>query len=229
MQNYTTLTQTFYNAFLKLWENFLAYIPWLLGVIAVLIIGIIIAAALGRLAKKIIDMLKIDQVIRKTGLSKKMSKMGLKFSVSEIIGWLVKWFFILVTLIAVVQLLNLTALTNFLIKITLYIPDVLIAIIILAIGIIIGHFIYEIVEKSTKASNLPKTSAKPLAALAKWSIIIVALMAALVQLGIAYALVQTFFTGLVAMVALAGGLAFGLGGKDMASKLLEKTFKEFKK
>ena len=128
-----------------------------------------------------------------------------------------------------VEMLKLTPVTTFLIGITLYIPNVLVAILILIIGIVIGHFIYEVVEKSIKVSKLPTTSAKPLAALSKWAIILFALMAALIQLGIAVTLVETFFTGLVGMIALAGGLAFGLGGKEMAAKFLEDAAKGLKK
>ena len=91
--------------------------------------------------------------------------------------------------------------------------------VILLIGFVGGNFVYEIVERSVKAAKMH--SPKFLANLAKWSIVIFSLMASLIQLYIASSLVQTLFTGFIAMLSLAGGIAFGLGGQDSAKEWLK--------
>lgn len=102
-------------------------------------------------------------------------------------------------------------------------PNVIVAVIILAVGLVLGQFIYDVVEKSAKASKVTKHTADILAAIAKWSITIFALLTALVQLGVAPNLIEILFTGFVAALALGLGLAFGLGGKEHASRWLTKV------
>jgi hypothetical protein len=148
--------------------------------------------------------------------------LGTQFKVSTLIGWVVKWFFIVVTLLAVVNILNIPQVSSFLDQVLLYIPNVVVAIIILALGLIAGNFFYNVVNRAATASHMSAAAVSGLAALAKWAIVIFALMAALVQLGIAAGLIQILFTGFVAMLALAGGLAFGLGGRDKAARWLDK-------
>mgnify|MGYP001617622362 FL=1 len=156
----------------------------------------------------------------------KCEALGLRFALSNFVGWIVKWFFIVVILIAVTDFLGWTQVTDFLSEVALYIPNVIIAVVILTVGLVMGQFVHNVVEKSIKVSGSPTPAYKPLAALSKWAIIIFALLASLVQLGVATALIQILFTGLVAMLAIAGGLAFGLGGKEKASKWLDTIEKE---
>ncbi len=94
----------------------------------------------------------------------------------------------------------------------------MIAVVVLLLGIIIGSFAGQVIEKAVSASHLH--SGEVIGGIAKWAIVVFAFMAALVQLGIAAGMIQTLFTGLVAMLALAGGLAFGLGGRDHAENVL---------
>lgn len=213
-------------AFQSIWDKFVSFVPELLSALIILIIGLMIAASLGRLVAKLIKALKLDDLINKSGLLDKMEAGGLGFSLSGLIGWLVKWFFIVVILIAVADILAWDQITDFLSAVALYIPNVFIAVIILTVGLIVGQFIHNIVEQGIKVSRVPTSSAKALAAISKWAIIIFAIMAALIQLGVAVRLIEILFTGLVAMLALAGGLAFGLGGKDKASKWLEAIERE---
>ena len=98
------------------------------------------------------------------------------------------------------------------------------AALILAVGAIVAHTISGIVAGGARAASVP--SAKFAGGVAKWAVWIFAILAALSQLGIAGAFAQTLFTGLVAMLALAGGLAFGLGGKESAARYLESLRKD---
>lgn len=205
----------------NIWGNVVGFLPEFVGALVVLLVGISFASLLGRGAKKVMHYTHVDKLVERVGLDKKFENIGMHLSVSGVVGWIVEWFFIVVVLIAVVDILHLDQVTQFLKDVALYIPNVVVAVIILVIGLVIGQFTYQIVGKSAHASHLTQSSADILAALSKWSIVIFSLMAGLSQLGIATGLIQILFTGLVAMLALAFGLAFGLGGKEAAQHYLE--------
>jgi hypothetical protein len=204
----------------NVWNQLLNGLPTFVAALVVLIVGILIASFLGKLAKKLVSYAQVDSLVGKTGVQ---DQLGTRVSISDLIGWIVKWFFIIATLLAVVNILNIEQVTSFLEQVLLYIPNVVAAVIILALGLIAGNFFHDVVERATTASGMSEASVGALSAIAKWAIVIFSLMAALVQLGIAAELIQILFTGFVAMLALAGGLAFGLGGRDKASKWLDKV------
>jgi hypothetical protein len=191
----------------------------------VLIVGLLLASFLAKVVKKVLTFTKIDEFFDKVGATEDMGKAGVKTSFSAIIAWLVKWFFIIVTFIAVIDILGIEQLNQFLNDIVLYIPNVLAAIFILAVGLAAGRFIHDIVNKAVLASSLPDSVAAMLAKTAKWALMIFALMAALVQLRIADGMIQILFTGLVIAFSLALGLSFGLGGREAAKRLLDRIIK----
>lgn len=225
MNYFKTWNEAILASLQNIWAKFISFVPEVLGALLVLIVGLLVAAALGKLAKKLIHLTHVDSLAEKVGISKKFNEVGLKLSVSGLIGWIIKWFFIVVTLIAVVDILKLDQVTKFLQDVALYIPNVVVAVVILVIGLVIGQFAAQIVEKTSKASHLTSHAGDVLAAIAKWSIVIFALMASLTQLSIATKLIEILFTGFVAMLALALGLSFGLGGREKASGFLEKLGK----
>src|SRR3989344_1987201 len=190
-------------SFQQLWGGVVVFVPKLIIALVVFIIGWIIAVALGKVVEQIIKALKVDTALKSLGMEEPISRAGMKLDSGAFIGALVRWFFILVFVLAAFDVLGLSQVTEFLRSVVLaYIPQVIVAALILV------------------AAHLP--SAGLLGGVAKWSIWIFAILAALFQLGIAGPFVQTIFTAFVAMVALAGGLAFGLGGKEMPSRYLEK-------
>lgn len=209
------------NSMQNLWAVVMSYLPEVLTAFVVLMVGLLIADWLGGLAKKLVGRFKVDSLLAGGHFTNHLKESGVTFSFAGLVGWAVKWFFIVVFLIAVADILGWQQVNIFLKDIALYMPRVVIAIIILMIGLITGKFLQETVKKSVSASRLPHASAGALAALAKWAVVIFTLLAALVQLGIANSLIEILFTGLVAMLALAGGLAFGLGGKDKAREWLD--------
>ena len=207
----------------NLWSQIIAFVPSLAGALLVLIVGLILASVLSKLAHKLVMLTKVDSLIHKIDGVKKIEDMGVKFNISNLIAWLVKWFFIIVTLIAVVNILKLTEVSRFLQDVAGYIPNVVVAIIILAIGLVLGQFVHDVVERSAKTSELTSHTSHSLSMIAKWALVIFALMASLTQLKVAPELIQILFTGFVAMLALAFGLAFGLGCKEHAGKWLDKA------
>ena len=214
------LSETFMASMGSLWSQLLGYIPSLLGALIVLILGLIIASILGKLTKKLIKLTRVDKLIEKTGLKQEMELLGIKLTFTAVIGWLVKWFFIIVTFIAVVDILKIKQLTLFLEKLVLYIPNIIIAIVILTLGLIIGKVLKNGTKNALIRISIKEKLANFLGSLTKWAVLVFSFMAALVQLGIAASLIQTLFTGLILMIALATGLAFGLGGREHAKKIL---------
>lgn len=210
------------TTFQEIWSGIASFLPLLIVAIVVFIIGLIIASALGKIIEQIIDTLKIDKALESLGVEEVTRKAGLKLNSGAFVGGLVRWFFIIVFLVAAIDVLGLQQVNNFLSNVVLvYLPNVIVAVLLLIAGALISGTMQKIVESSSKAANI--TSAGLLGGIAKWAIWIFAVLAALYQLGIVGELIQTLFTGLVGMLALAGGLAFGLGGRDAAQKYIEKV------
>lgn len=216
---------TVLDSFQTVWEGLLRLLPNIVAAAIVLIIGWLAAAGLGKVVRRAIEFTKVDDAIDSAGLTSSLKEAGIDFNIAKLVGWLAKWFVIVVILIAVADILNLTQITDFLQRVAFFIPNIIIAVVILLVGFVLGNFAYKVVEKAVDASKL-STSSGVLATLAKWSIMVFAFLAALTHLNIAKELVQTLFTGLVGMLALAGGLAFGLGGKDEAKEMLGKIKRE---
>lgn len=224
MNGIETLGEAITMSLLVLGEKMVSFLPTFLGALLVFLAGLIMAIALGKLVEKILQTLRIDKAIEKLGYGNKLEEIGIGPGISSLVGGIVKWFFILVFLMAATDILQLTEVTSFLNSIILYIPNVVVAIVILSVVFLAGNFVYGVVKGSTRTTGV--MSATLLAAISKWSIVIFGVFAALIQLGIAPSLVSTIFIGIVAMLALAGGLAFGLGGKEEAQLILKKLREE---
>jgi len=207
----------------NLWAGFIAFLPSLIGALIVLIIGWIIAIALGRLTTQLLRAFRIDQLIEKTGV-KSIEKAGYKINVTHWLGELVKWFLIIVFVMAAADIVGLTQVTDFLQAVLIYLPNIVVAVVILLASVVVANFLSKIIKGSVKIAGFGK--ADFLAVVTRWSIMIFALLAALDQLGVARSIISTMVTGFVAMIAIAGGLAFGLGGRDIASDILKKVKKE---
>jgi hypothetical protein len=223
MENLETWRGAITASLEDLFSTLLGFLPNLIAAIIVLVVGLLVASSLGKLVVKLVQITRVDDLIDKLGVNKTFKAFG-KIKVSVILGWLLKWFLILVVLMAVADILGLTQIIEFLREVAEFLPNVVVATVILLIGFVGGNFVYEIVHRSVKAAKMH--SPKFLASLAKWAIIIFALMASLIQLNIASSLVQTLFTGFIAMISLAGGIAFGLGGQESAKIWLKSVKKK---
>ena len=224
MSGVQTWGEAITTSLIGVWGSFMSFLPALIGAIIVFIAGWIIAVALGKVVEKIVKAIKIDHALQKIGWGHWLNEVGISSNIAEFFGGLVKWFLVLVFLMAATDILQLKQVTSFLNSILLYIPNVVVSVIILAVVVLVGNFVYNVVKGSTRAAGV--MSATMLAAISKWAIIVFGILAALLQLGIASSLVSTIFIGIVAMLSLAGGLAFGLGGKEEAAMILRKLREE---
>jgi len=212
------------SAFVDLWATVVLFMPKVLLALAVFLLGLFFAGVLRAAVIRIVHALKVNELVEKLEIKAAFQRAGIRLDVAEFLGWLVRWFVIVLVLIAAADVLAWTQVTEFLNAVVAYLPNVMIAVIILLVGFILGSFVYSVVQSAVVAAKMH--SAQFLAGIAKWSIIVFSFMAALVQLGIAQSLIQVLFTGFVAMIALAGGLAFGLGGKEKASRVLDLLWKD---
>ena len=209
-------------SFQGLWAGVVSFIPNLIVAIVIVLIGWGIASVLQKVVRKFFDTVKLDEALEKAGLGNIVRKSGMNLNSGHFLGALVKIFVIVVFLIAGFDVLGLNQVTIFLQNIVLgYVPQLIIAVLILLVGAVVGDVLQKIVLASTRTAGV--TSAELLGKVSKWSIWVFAILVALSQMGIAGSFIQTLFTGFVVAVSLALGLSFGLGGQDAASDIIKKV------
>jgi hypothetical protein len=214
------------NSLQDLYGRFISFLPNFLVAVIILIVGWVVAVFVARLVKQLLHTVKIDEVGDKLGLDQVSARTGMKMSVSGTIAWVVKWFILLAIFLAAADILNLTQVSAFLNQVLLYIPNVVAGAAILLVGTLIAGFLSKLVRHSVQAAGL--SSADLLGSVTQWAVMIFTVLATLDQLKVASAFVQTLFTGIIAMLAIAGGLAFGLGGRDHAAKVLNRVEHDIK-
>ncbi len=212
----------FSESLMGLWAGFISFVPSLLGAIILFIIGWVVGGVIGKAVTQVLDAIKLNKLFESAGASDLMNRAGMKLNVGGFIGGLVKWFIIIVFLMASLEIMGLTQVNDFLREAVLfYLPKVIIAVLVLVIATVISDTMRKLVQASAQAANV--RSAKMLGSIVKYSIWTFAFIIALSELGIASAFMQILFTGLVAALAIAFGLAFGLGGKEAASRAVERV------
>ena len=210
----------------EVWASVAMFLPSFVGAVLVFIVGWIVAEALGKIVEQVVRSLRVDALLHKLDLGRAVERAGWKLDTGAFMGWLMKVALMIAFLLASVNILGLTAVSDFLKDVLLYVPNVVIAALILIIAALVADVLERIVRGSAEAAGYRSSL---VGMVVRWSIWIFAFLVALPQLGIATALIQTILTGFVAALAIALGLAFGLGGKDMASSILERVRSELRK
>lgn len=210
------------GSFNDLWYTVISYLPAILAAVIVFLIGWLIAVILYRVVVEIVRVLKIDEALKAAGMNDAAKQAGFTLNIGKFLATLVEWFVILVFLVASLEILGLTQVTIYLQTVVLlYLPQVIVAALILILGAIVAEVVKGVVASSARAAGVHAGNFA--GTVAKWAIWVTAIMAALTQLGIATTLLQTLFTGVVIALALAFGLAFGLGGREAAARVIEKV------
>ena len=198
----------------------ISFLPSVIIAIIVFALGWGFGAVLGRAVDHIVTALRIDRALHQAGFDKLSEKAGIRVSVAAFLGGVVKWSVVIAFTLASAEILGLSQVTQLLRDILVYIPQVIIAAVILVIAMLLGDFVSRLVSHSVKATGMNGDLA---AQMAKWAIVIVGgVFPALTQLRIAQGLVEVLFTGVVFAISLALGLSFGLGGRDAAARAIEK-------
>lgn len=197
------------------------FIPKLILAIALFILAWIIGSVLEKGIAVVIRKIKLDNALRAAGIGDMVARAGYTLDSGLFIGALVKWFIVISVFVPVLSILGLNTVAVFLAQFVLgFLPRVIVAAFVLLIASLLAHFVGNLVTGSAKAGGL--RSAAFLGTAAKWAIWIFGIIIALSQIGVAAQYLQILFTAFVAMLALAFGLAFGLGGKEAAADTVRK-------
>lgn len=214
-------------SFQQVWGTILSFLPNLVGALIIFIVGWLIAFALGRAVEKVIDMLKIDPLLAKLGMDKPLERAGMRLDAGYFIGELVKWFVILVVFLASADVLGLVGVSTFLNVVLLpYIPKVIVAAMVLLVGVVFANFVQHLIRASVGATGVGFS--RMLGTGAWWAVAVFAFITALEQLSVNLFFLQTLYTGVIAMLVVAFGLAFGLAGKESATDFLNKIRNQMK-
>lgn len=210
--------RTFVDVTQNLWESIVLFLPDLLAGILVLIVGLTLSAVLASVARRVVRYSQLDRLSDDSETTKRLKAAGIEFSPSGLVGFVVKWFFIIVTFIVVADIFGLEQVTVFLNQIILYIPQVIAAILILVVGIVVGDVAQRVVRASVGVSEIAPGRGETLGTVARWAIVLFAVFAALSQLGVAEDLIRIVVAGVVLALA----IAIGLGSKDKVKSIVDK-------
>jgi len=213
-----TLMASFRDAFAMI----LSAIPRIVGFIIIVAIGWFISSLIAKAITGLLRVIRFDELMQKSGLADFMNKMGTGIDSVGIVAGVVKWIVRVVVLLVAFDTLGLPAVSDVMRQLLLWLPNLVVAIFVLFIGGIAARALGNIVRGATAEGGFsnPETLSN-VARTAVWSF---AVVIAINQLGIATNLINTLFTGFVGALAIALGLAFGLGGRDLASRTLENWY-----
>lgn len=198
------------------------FIPKFVAGLVVLLIGIIIAAVLKQVIVGVFKALKVETYLKRYGVPELKDE----FTWTNILAEIIRWFVIIIFLIPTADIWGLPQIITILNEFLLYLPNVFVAAVIALVGFVFARLSHDVILASTKGID-PQTS-NAIATITRWAINIFVLLAVLSQLGVAADLIRILFTGMVAMIAIAGGIAFGLGGQGSARDVVEGVRKRFK-
>lgn len=204
---------------LQLLANF---VPRLVGGLVILLVGLIIAVVVHRAVTTLAKALRVEDFLKRYGVS---SVDGVSWS--EVVAELARWAVIVVFLIPVFEAWGISGTTTVLNQVLSYIPNVVVAVIIGLLGLVFARLAHDVTFSATR--SLGRDAAHTVSLVARWAIVVFTTLVVLNQLGIAQDLIRILFTGLVALLAIAGGIAFGLGGQGTARDLLQGLQSRFKK
>jgi hypothetical protein len=211
--------------FTLLFKTVIGFLPNLIIALVLVALGFIIGTVFEKVIAYVVRALKVNELLDRTEVKKFFSRAGLRLDAGLFLGGLVKWFIVIAFLMAGLQAVGLTQVNAFLTAVVLnYIPQVIIATLMLLVAAVASRAVKTAITSSTKAFGV--STADFLGGIASSAIWVGTFIFVLSQLGIAADLMKILFIGIVAMFSLAFGLAFGLGGKEEAAILLAKMRKD---
>lgn len=215
-----TWGDVFNTSLQSLWFGFVQFAPKLILAVVFFIVGWVLGSLISKAIQQVFISLKIDSLFSAMGADSFFKKAGVTLDTGYFVGEVVRWFVIIVFLLPSLSLVGLTDVSSFLTQGVLgFLPQVIIAAFVLIIAAIVSEGLAKVVLATAKSINLK--SAHMLSTVAKYAVWLFAIIIALGKLGLGEYM-SILFSGLVAMLALAGALAFGLGSKDAAGRFIER-------
>ena len=203
-------------------KNLGVFLPNLFGGLLILVVGLLIGGIVKQLIMTVVTFSKIDLLFHKTKLIKKEEVKVW----AEVLSEILKWMLIVVFLVPALEVWGLSRATTVVNQILFYLPNVVVAVVIAFVGILASNLTSDLVRHSVK--TMGSTASNSLAVFTRGTIMFFTVLVVLNQLGVAQDLIRILFTGIVAMLSIAGGLAFGLGGKELAKELLDELKSKLK-
>jgi Conserved TM helix len=207
-----------FNALSNTVNLILTFIPRLLGFLVILIVGLIIAALVEKAVTFLLRKVGFDRMSDRIGLTRFEQRMGVRMDAAGVLGRIVYWFIVLIFLVPAADALGVPAVSNILNELVAYIPNVFVAILVLFLGALAATVVADLVRGTVASANIGNPNI--FAGIARWAIIGFATLIALEQLKIAPDLLNELFGAFVLALAIAFGLAFGLGGQETARRWL---------
>jgi hypothetical protein len=199
--------------------DFMSFIPKLLGALVLLLVGWLISRALEALVTRGLRMIRFNQIADRAEIDQFLAKAGVRMDPASVVGKMVYWFVMLSFVLSAFGALGLGQVEGLLTQIVGFIPNVIVAMVVLLLGALAANFVANLVRGSVATARVG--SPDLLANIARGAILVFAVIMAMDQLEIAPTIVNTLWMALVGMFAVAGALAFGLGGRDLAGRMLE--------
>ena len=223
--NWMELTQ---EKLAEVWVGFLTFLPQLIIAILVFIIGWFIAILIGRIVAEILKKLRFNQIFEAGVWKEALEKAEFKVDASGFVGAIIKWVLVIVALWIALGLLgeSFAPFTQFLEDVLNYLPNVVIAAFIFVVAVIVADLLGKVLRVAVESTRVGYGHIVEV--IVKWAIMIFAIWAILIQLEIASELLMTIFQGLIALIVIAGGIAFGLGGKSAAEEILGNLHRKLK-
>jgi hypothetical protein len=198
------------------------FVPRFIAGLLILLIGMVIGSIVRQIILSASKSLNVDGLLKRYGVP----ELRQNYTWSNIIAEIARWAVIIIFLIPTADVWGMPRIGTLLNELLLYLPNVFVAVIIALVGFVLARLAHDVILASVK--GITKESNEALATGAQWIINIFVILAVLNQLGVASELIRILFTGIVAMVAIAGGIAFGLGGQRNAEDILNGIRKRLK-
>lgn len=203
---------------------FLSAIPKIIGFAIILVVGWFVASLIDKGLAALLRRVRFNEFAERSGLADFVSKMNVGVDSAGMIGLVVKWFVRLIAMVVAFDALGLPAVSEVLRSFLLWMPNVIVALVVLIIGGLAARALSNLVRGSAAEAGI--TNSEFLAKLASVMVWAFAIVVAVNQLGIATTLVNTLFMAFVGALALGAGLAFGLGGKDTAGQIVRQMYEK---
>jgi len=200
------------------------YIPRLLGSLIVLIFGTYLARALRKLLVKVLSAMKLNKLAEKTPVEHFLKSSEIGSRIEEILSSIAYWLMMLIVLQTAVGVLGLESLTRIIAQFLGYLPRIFSALLVFVLGVLGAGLMEGIVKSSLKSISGPR--ARMVAKITSYSVMVLASLMAVSELGIAQEFILILFVGFVASTALGLGLALGLGGQGLVKKMLDEWYKQ---
>lgn len=202
-------------------------LPQIILATLLVILGAVVGAGMARLVARGVSFLKVDKAFEAAGISSLVARSGYVLNAGTLLGALVQWFIILIFVVAALDAIGLDQVNIFLRETILsYLPRVIVAVLILIVAAIVAEWMHAMVVGASRAADI--RSHYLLGTSARFAVWTFAILAALNELHVASAFIQTLFTGVVVALSLALGLSFGLGGRDAAARYIEHLASELR-